>query len=183
MRKQRIVLKDGVDVAAIGRNAFGLFAEYRDMARSRLLKPGDQPQACRLARAGRSKHGKEFARPDFQVHRIDSLHRAKVAGDLLEGDSDGHFRSFTVRMSDPIALPLRSRKAAGRGYSRAVAKNPPSAAADHPDIIRHPAVIRHAFALVAFGNWRLPELDLVEVLKAVGLATFVRQKLIALAGG
>eukprot|EP01136_Pigoraptor_vietnamica_P024785 Opistho-1_new@78113 len=47
--------------------------------------------------------------------------------------------------------------------------HPPSAAADDPDVIRHPAVIGHAgpFALAAIRHRRGPEPDLVEVIQAV----------------
>jgi hypothetical protein len=77
MRKQRIVLEDRVDVAPIGRNALRGLAEYLDMAGGRLVEAGDQPQAGRLARAGGSQHGEEFASLDLEVDLVDRLHRIR----------------------------------------------------------------------------------------------------------
>jgi hypothetical protein len=45
VRKQRIVLEYGVDVAAVGRDAVGLAAEYLDAAGGRLLEAGNEAQA------------------------------------------------------------------------------------------------------------------------------------------
>ena len=45
MRKQRIVLKHGIDVALVRRNALGGFTENFDMAFVGLFEPRDQAQA------------------------------------------------------------------------------------------------------------------------------------------
>jgi hypothetical protein len=86
MREQRVVLEDGVDVAAIGRNAFGAFAENGDRARCRLLEAGDQTQAGGLAGTRRSKHGEELARHDVEIDHVDGAHIAEMARDFLEGN-------------------------------------------------------------------------------------------------
>ena len=44
MREQRVVLEYGVDVAAIGRDAFGALSENLDFSGSRLLETGNQPR-------------------------------------------------------------------------------------------------------------------------------------------
>ena len=94
VRKQRIVLEDGIDVAPVGRNSFSLLTEYVDMARSRLLETRDQAKAGRLAGARRAEHGEEFALPDLQVHRIDGLYRSEMARDFLKGNGWCHRALF-----------------------------------------------------------------------------------------
>ena len=54
MRKQRIILKDRVDVAPVGRHAASTFAKDLNLAVSRLLEACNQPQTGCLARTGRA---------------------------------------------------------------------------------------------------------------------------------
>ena len=86
MRKERIVLEDGVDIAPIGRHALGGLAENLDMAAGRLLEAGDQAQAGRLARARRPEHGEELAVGDVERDIIDRAHRAEMARHVLESE-------------------------------------------------------------------------------------------------
>ena len=77
--KEGVVLKHRVDVALVGRNAFGRFAENLDMTLVGLLEAGDQPQARGLARARRAEHGEELALCDVEGHAVHGSHRAEVA--------------------------------------------------------------------------------------------------------
>ena len=86
MREEGVVLEDGVDRPAIGRDAFDRLAEDLDMARGRLLEAGDQPQAGRLAGAGRPEHGEEFARRDVEVDAVDGPDRAEMPVDAAKKD-------------------------------------------------------------------------------------------------
>ena len=90
MRKQGVVLEHGVDVALVGRHAFGGFAEDLDMALVRLLEAGNEAQAGRLARARRAEHGEEFAFHDVEGDAIDGADRAEVAGDVDESNGRRH---------------------------------------------------------------------------------------------
>ena len=81
MRKERVVLEHRVDVALVGRHAFGGLAEDLDVALVGLLEAGDQAQAGGLARARRPEHGEELAFGDVERDAIDGADRAEVAGD------------------------------------------------------------------------------------------------------
>src|SRR5208337_4840327 len=77
VREQGVVLKHRIDRAAIGRYALHSLAEDLDVTLGGLIEARDQPKACRLARAGRSEHGKEFAGDDVEIDAVDRLHRAE----------------------------------------------------------------------------------------------------------
>ena len=83
MRKEGVVLEHRVDVALVGRNAFGGLAENLDMPFVGLLEAGNEAQARRLARAGRPEHGEELAFRDVEGHVIDGADRAEVAASTL----------------------------------------------------------------------------------------------------
>jgi len=72
-----------------------------------------------------------------------------------------------------------------RDAPRGVAQRPMlrSAAAHHGDIVRRPAAIGHAGALAAGSLRRAPEVDLVELVEAIGGAALVAEQAVALAGG
>ena len=84
VRKQRVVLKHGVDVAPVGRNTFRGLTKNFDVSVSRLLEAGDQSQARRFSRSRGPEHGEEFARFDLQIDGVDSANRPEVTGDLLK---------------------------------------------------------------------------------------------------
>lgn len=86
MREERVVLEHGVDVAPIGRNPISRLAEDLNVARGRLFEAGDQSEAGCLARSGRTEHGEEFARRDFEIDAVDGANLAEMARYLLETD-------------------------------------------------------------------------------------------------
>jgi len=90
MREERIVLEDRVDVAPVGRHAFGGLAEDLDMAACGLLEAGNQPEAGGLAGTGRAEHGEELAGRDLQIDAIHSADLAEMARHLLETNG-GHW--------------------------------------------------------------------------------------------
>ena len=75
MRKQRIVLKDGIHVTLPRRQLTGLVTVNGNRPAGKLLKSGDQPQAGGFAGAGRPQHGEKLAITDPHV---DAVHRANV---------------------------------------------------------------------------------------------------------
>ena len=79
MGKQRVVLEHGVDVALVGRHAFGGLAENLDMALVGLLEAGDEAQAGGLARARGAEHGEELALGDVEGDAVDGPDRAEMA--------------------------------------------------------------------------------------------------------
>src|SRR5262245_23479705 len=91
MRKERVVLEHGIDVALVGRHAFGGLAEDLDVTFCRLLETGNEAQAGGLARAGRAEHGEEFALGDIEGHAVDGPHRAEMAADIREFDGWRHW--------------------------------------------------------------------------------------------
>src|SRR5215475_10877918 len=72
MRKERIVLEDGIDVALVRRRPRHVFAVEEDLAFARLLEAGDHAQGGRLAASGWTQHGEELAAGHVQV---DAVHR------------------------------------------------------------------------------------------------------------
>ena len=90
MRKERVVLEHRVDVALVGRHAFGGLAENLDMTFVRLLEAGNQAQAGGLARAGRPEHGEELAFSDVESDAIDGADRAEVAAAVDESNGWRH---------------------------------------------------------------------------------------------
>ena len=71
VREQRVVLEDRVDVAPVGRDAGDRLALEEDLARRRLLEPGDHPERRRLAAARRPEEAVELAAGDLEGHLVD----------------------------------------------------------------------------------------------------------------
>ncbi len=72
MRKERVVLKDGIDVALPGGEFAGIFAKDSDGTTAELFKARNQAQAGGFAGAGRPQHREKLAvtNPDrYPVHR------------------------------------------------------------------------------------------------------------------
>src|SRR5690606_40365087 len=91
MRKQGIVLKDGVDLASVWRLAGDILAVEEDATFVRILEAGDHAQRCRLAAARRAQQRDEFAFADGERQIIDSGYAArKGLGDLIEFYGIGH---------------------------------------------------------------------------------------------
>ena len=90
MRKQRVVLKDSIHIALVGRHAARLLAKNPDFAIGGFLEAGDQPQAGRLAGPGGSQHGEEGPFRDGKVNPIDRAYGAEMARDANEFNSSGH---------------------------------------------------------------------------------------------
>ena len=90
VRKQRVVLEHRVDVALVGRHAFGGFAEDLDMTLVRLLEAGNETQAGRLARARGAEHGEELALGDVERDAVDGPDRAEVTTDIDESNGRRH---------------------------------------------------------------------------------------------
>ena len=90
MRKERVVLEHGVDVALVGRHAFGGLAENLDMPLVRLLEAGNEAQAGGLAGARRPEHGEELAFGDVEGDAVDGADRAEMAAAVDESNGGRH---------------------------------------------------------------------------------------------
>ena len=116
MRKERVILKNRVDVAPVGRHPVGGLTVNLDMALGRLVEAGDQPEAGRLARAGRPEHGEERAILDRKAHVVDRAHVTEVTADLREADRRLHrSRALPACLGRPAfprpCLALSARRA------------------------------------------------------------------------
>src|ERR1019366_7322510 len=86
MRKQRVILEDGVDVALERRLVADVFTQEQDPAGRRELEPGNHPERGGLARPGWPEHREELSVADVEVDPGDGLHVAVVLADTLETD-------------------------------------------------------------------------------------------------
>src|SRR5207244_12572124 len=66
VRKERVFLKDRVDVALVGGQAGHVASMQYDPARRRLLEAGDHPQASGLATPGGPEQGEKLASPHLR---------------------------------------------------------------------------------------------------------------------
>ncbi len=86
VREQRVALEDGVDVAAIGREAGDVAPRELDDAARRLLEAADHPQRRRLAAARRAEHREEAAALDLHRERVDGDDLVELLRDVLQTD-------------------------------------------------------------------------------------------------
>ena len=96
VRVEGVVLEDHRDVAVAGRQARNLAVADPDLPLGHHLEPGDHPQQCRLAAAGRADEDHELTALDRQIDVVDRAHVAVV--DLphpLESDL-GHLELLRV---------------------------------------------------------------------------------------
>ena len=84
--EERVVLKDGVDVAIEGRALRDVVTEQLDRAGGGLLEPGDEAQHRGLTGARRPEHGEELARADVEVQAVDCVHLAEGLGEPGQPD-------------------------------------------------------------------------------------------------
>lgn len=81
MGEERVVLEDGVDVAAAGRKCGDVAPGEFDAARGGPFEAGDQAQQGGLARAGGAEEGEELAFPDGELGAVDGTQRTEFLGD------------------------------------------------------------------------------------------------------
>ena len=85
--KQRVVLENKVDRAAIGRNALHVPSFDDDLAGVRLLEPGQQTERRGLAGAAGAEDGEELAFADYQREPIHRHGRPVALGHLPKLDA------------------------------------------------------------------------------------------------
>ena len=66
MREQGVLLKDGVDAAAVGRKSVEARAVHPDFADRWLFEAGNEAEQSSLARAAFPEQRKKFAGNDFE---------------------------------------------------------------------------------------------------------------------
>ena len=106
VREQRVGLKDGVDVALVGRMVGDLGAAEEHAACGRVLEPADHPQRRGLAAAGWPEHGEEVPARDRQREVVDRRHVGEAFRHTLEMDVGlglrcCHPRSFRLTIAHP----------------------------------------------------------------------------------
>jgi hypothetical protein len=84
VRKERVVLEDGVGVPLVRGHRRDVAAAELDAAGVRALEAGDDPQERRLARAGGPKQCEELALCDCEVDAVDGYDLAVVLPDALK---------------------------------------------------------------------------------------------------
>jgi hypothetical protein len=94
VRKQRVVLKDGVDVALVGRHPRHVDGLEPDGSLSRAFEAGDHPKGGGLAAARRPQQREELTRPDREVGIRDRDVVAEALGDVVDLNDR---RAFTGR--------------------------------------------------------------------------------------
>ena len=92
MRKQRVVLEHGADVALVRLQMLDAGAIQADFARGRLFEAGDHAQRSGLAAARRAEQRKELAASDVERNRIDRAVRRIVLRDVASSRTDSIFQ-------------------------------------------------------------------------------------------
>ncbi|MCY1232780.1 hypothetical protein D9M72_452940 [compost metagenome] len=136
VRKQRIVLEDRVDRAAVGRPVGDVLAVDEDRAAVEFDETADRLQQRGLAAAGRPEQGQEFVAADVEIDAVESGHDAAFrSGEglaRLHQPDDGilhtsvpqnvmqitlvRFRYMdTICLSESTATRSRDPEAAGKG--------------------------------------------------------------------
>ncbi|CAB4870567.1 unannotated protein [freshwater metagenome] len=77
MRKQGVILEDGVDIAVKGRVFRDIFSEQLNGSRGRRLESGNHTEDSSFPRSGRPKHGKELTWGDVEIDSADSVDRTE----------------------------------------------------------------------------------------------------------
>ena len=91
MGKKRVVLEDGIDVAAIGRKSVDAGTVEIDFAFIGRFESGDHPQRSGLSAAGRSEQREEGSARDFERYVRHRAVRRKALGQLTEFQYITHF--------------------------------------------------------------------------------------------
>ena len=132
VRKERVVLEHGVDVARVGGQPGHVLAAQLDPALVGPLEAGDHAQGRRLARAGRAEHREELAPGDLEV---DPVHGDHVAVALAE-PGDAHIGVRLRRQGSPPGSRARARARRRRtlsgGSSRSTFPSSPQASRSSP---------------------------------------------------
>ncbi len=153
MGKQRVVLKDGVHVALVGRNAL---RHLRRKSRYRRRWAARTPRSA----AGSSSYPSPMARAWQRIRPPRCRDRRRRR--LSRHRNGARRRKIGLQRAWDIPNLARHKGCGGR---RCLCG---SAAADDTDIVGDPAVIGHAFALAFAGRHRRgPELDPLKVIQTV----------------
>ena len=86
VRKERVVLEHGIDVALEGRNVGDVDTVEQHLPAVRVIEARDQPQTGRLAGAGRAQKREKLARRDRERDAVEGDDRAEGPGRLTQFD-------------------------------------------------------------------------------------------------
>jgi hypothetical protein len=98
VRKERILLKNSVDIALMGRGMRNVFTLEEDLTCGGLFKPSDHFECGGLAASGRSQHGEELTTTYSEVGFMDGDKRSVLLANIYElynGIPDVHPTSFS----------------------------------------------------------------------------------------
>src|SRR5258708_31406048 len=88
MRKEGVVLEDGVHPALVGWDSVQAFATHPKLAAARLLETGDQAQECCLTGATFPEERKEFSCGDFERDVLQNFARTEMLSDVADFEQD-----------------------------------------------------------------------------------------------
>ena len=109
MRKQSVTLKNHGDIALAGSNVINDLPVHFQLAAGDLFQPGDHPQSCSFAAAGRAKQDEALAFPDLEVQRFDDFCFAVGFTDIFKYDTV-HNLSFDPRLHKGIEYKFLADK-------------------------------------------------------------------------
>jgi hypothetical protein len=97
VRKERVLLKDSIDIALVRRGMRNVFTLEEDMTCGGLFKPSDHFECGGLTASRRSQHGEEFTTTYREVGLMDGYERSVLLANIFElynGIPDVHPTSF-----------------------------------------------------------------------------------------
>src|SRR5438132_13050961 len=86
MRKQRIALENFIHIARVRRREGHVALIQPDFPARRLIEPGNEPEARRLAAAGRTEKRHELTLAHGEINSVERNERAEFFGESAEFD-------------------------------------------------------------------------------------------------
>jgi len=109
MGEERILLKDGIDVALVWRNGRYVDSVQQNLTRRRPFEAGNHFQDCGLAASRRPEHGEELAGVDSKIGIVNGREISECLADAPESNdlwpSDASLTQD--RLLCPISLPIK----------------------------------------------------------------------------
>src|SRR6266481_61297 len=88
MRKEGVILEDGVHAAFVGRESVQAFAAHPELATRGLFETGDQSEQCGFTGTTFAEQGKELTGGNFERDVLQDFARAETFGDVADFEQD-----------------------------------------------------------------------------------------------
>src|ERR1700739_378123 len=88
MRKEGVVLEDGIHAALVGRQGVQALAAHPDFAAAGLLESRDEAEQGGFAGAAFAEQGEKFSRGNFERNTLQDFARAEAFGDAADFEQD-----------------------------------------------------------------------------------------------